>query len=390
MAELREFDDIRPYSASEVRGAIASLLGDRQFKAIVRGFLPWLPYGVFKALMRLYLVGVTTPLGFQLRVMKPIAKVIAWKCINGYKYYPCASNTWERRYTFLSNHRDIVVDVSLLNLILAETHAPTTCEIAIGDNLLIYPWIRTVVRLNKAFIVRRSLPRREQLAASKQLSEYMHYAITTKRENLWIAQREGRAKDSSDHTQESVLKMLAIGYAGQPIEAIREMNIIPLTISYEYDPCDWLKAQEFQLKRDNPEYKKSRQDDLQNMRTGIFGYKGRVVYRAAECINTWIDDLAGLPTHDFFRALASRIDTILHSHYELYPCNYLAYDLLHSTSDYAAHYTAKDITTFETYLCSQLSKITIPNKDESFLRETILTMYANPLVNYLHATSTQQ
>jgi hypothetical protein len=166
---------------------------------------------------------------------------------------------------------------------------------------------------------------------------------------------------------------------------LRELNICPLTISYEFDPCDYLKAQEFQQKRDNPAFKKSRQDDLDNMKTGIFGYKGRVVYRCAAPINTWIDELKDLPRSEFFTALSHRIDHELHGNYELYPCNYYALDQLEGTQRFADHYTADDRQRFERYLAGQLAKISIPNKDEAFLRERMLTMYANPVRNYLQA-----
>ena len=288
----------------------------------------------------------------------------------------------EARYTFVSNHRDIVLDSAFLDVMLVNSGYPTTVEIGIGDNLLIYPWIKRLVRMNKAFTVRRGLSLRETLAASQLMSRYIHYAVTTKKENIWIAQREGRAKDSDDRTQESVLKMLAMG------GDLRELNIVPLTISYEYDPCDYLKAQEFQQKRDNPAFKKSRQDDLDNMKTGIFGYKGRVSYHCAAPVNTWIDELdTSLPKNEYFTALARRMDRELHRGYRLYPCNYIAADLLAGKREYAAKYSAADEQRFEQYLKGQLAKITIPDKDEPFLRERILTMYANPLINFNAARS---
>ena len=233
--------------------------------------------------------------------------------------------------------------------------------------------------MNKAFIVRRGLSLRETLAASQLMSRYIHYAVTEKKENIWIAQREGRAKDSSDHTQDAVLKMLAMG------GDLKELNIVPLTISYEYDPCDYLKALEFQQKRDNPAFKKSRQDDLDNMKTGIFGYKGRVRYCCAAPVNTWIDELADLPKTEWYKALAERMDREIHRGYTLYPCNYIALDELNGDNTYAAHYTAADKERFESYLTGQMAKIKLPDKDEAFLRERMLTMYANPVRNKLAA-----
>ncbi|MCD8282145.1 MAG: acyltransferase [Prevotella sp.] len=388
MSTLSEFDEIRPYSGEETRGAINELLADRQFKAVVRGLAPWLPYPVSRALIRLALVGVKSPQDFQMRVMRPVAKAILRRCTDGYKAYGLEKLTWDRRYTFISNHRDIILDISIFNLLLSAGGSPSTCEVAIGDNLLIYPWIKRLVRLNKAFIVRRSLPARELLRSSILMSRYMHFAINEKRENLWIAQREGRAKDSSDRTQEGVIKMLTIGYAEpDPAAALADMNIVPLTISYEYDPCDWLKAWEYQKKRDNPAYKKTRQDDLLNMRTGIFGYKGRVVFRVAGCINGEINRLGEAGHAEFFREVPALIDRHIHSGYELFPNNYIALDLLSGNRDNAAHYTPADERRFAAYLERQLGKITSPDRDGAFLKERILTMYANPLRNYRAATN---
>ena len=394
------FDEIRPYEAGEMKQAFEDLLNDRQFNLVLKGFVPWMPKAVRRGLLRLAFTGVKTPLDFQLRFMKPVVKYIIRKHTDGCQFddaelkgfdshslqskpMQTAQDTTSPRYTFVSNHRDIVLDSAVLDVMLIEAGYPTTVEIGIGDNLLIYPWIKRLVRMNKAFTVRRSLTPRAMLESSQLMSRYIHHAVNTKRENIWIAQREGRAKDSDDRTQDAVLKMLAMGGEGNPADRLRDLNIVPLTISYEYDPCDYLKAQEFQQKRDNPAFKKSRQDDLDNMRTGIFGYKGRVVYRCAPPINTWIDELASLPKTEFYTALSHRIDHELHRNYELYPCNYIALDMLNANREQAEHYSEADVAEFEQYLTAQLAKVNLPDKDEAFLRERMLTMYANPLRNYL-------
>ena len=388
---MKDFDEIRPYETGEMRQAFEELLDDRQFNAVLKGFAPWLPKFLRKGLLRLAFTGVETPLQFQKRFMKPVVKYIIRKHTDGCTFddsplqrgnnnqtpLPSGGGGGGSRYTFLTNHRDIVLDSAFLDVLLIDNGYPTTVEIGIGDNLLIYPWIKRLVRMNKAFIVRRGLTPRAMLESSQLMSRYIHHAVTEKHENIWLAQREGRAKDSDDRTQEAVLKMLAMG--GE----LSERNIVPLTISYEYDPCDYLKAQEFQQKRDNPSFKKSRQDDLDNMRTGIFGYKGRVHYHCAAPINTWIDELKDLPKNEFYAALAQRIDTELHRNYRLYPINYCAADLLSGKGEFIAHYTEKDRLNVEDYIAQQIAKITLPEKDVPFLRERILTMYANPLKNYL-------
>ena len=379
MSIPEQFDEIRPYESHEMQQAFEELINDRQFSVMMKGFAPWLPKTLRNGLLRLAFTGVKTPLDFQKRFMKPVVNYIIRKHTDGCTFQhdllPDAKR--DERYTFVSNHRDIVLDSAFLDVLLVNAKYPTTVEIGIGDNLLIYPWIKRLVRMNKAFTVRRGLTPHEMLRSSQLMSSYIHYAVTQKRENIWIAQREGRAKDSDDRTQESVLKMLAMG------GDLRELNIVPLTISYEFDPCDYLKAQEFQQKRDNPSFKKSRQDDLDNMRIGIFGYKGRVTYRCAAPVNTWIDELdKTLPKNEYYTALAHRMDREIHRGYQLYPCNYIAADLLSGTKTNVTHYTKADEQRFEAYLAGQLAKITIPGKDEPYLRERILTMYANPLLNY--------
>ena len=395
MEEKREFDEIRPYEAAEMRQAFEELLADRQFSTIIKGFVPWLPKSLRNALLKTAFIGVKTPLDFQLRFMKPIVKYIIRKHTDGVTFDDQAllatGSAYEQRYTFVSNHRDIVLDSAFLDILLVKAHYPTTVEIGIGDNLLIYPWIKRLVRMNKAFTVRRGLTAHEMIRSSQLMSRYIHYAVTEKRENIWIAQREGRAKDSSDHTQDAVLKMLAMGAkvdANSPLTAhLSPLNIVPLTISYEFDPCDYLKAQEFQQKRDNPSFKKSRQDDLDNMKTGIFGYKGRVHYHCGTPINQWLDELKDLPRNEFFATLSQRMDNEIHRGYRLYPCNYIALDLLTNTKNFSNHYTDADMQRFEQYLAGQMAKITLPNKDEAYLRERMLTMYANPVRNQLSAKS---
>ncbi len=382
----KEFDEIRPYEAEEMKQAFDDLLNDRQFQLVLKGFAPWLPKSVRNGMLRLAFKGVKTPLDFQKRFMKPIVKYIIRKHTDGCTFddksltsylSPLASK--QERYTFVSNHRDIVLDSAFLDVMLIESGHPTTVEIGIGDNLLIYPWIKRLVRMNKAFTVRRGLSLRETLAASQLMSRYIHFAVTQKKENIWIAQREGRAKDSNDRTQDAVLKMLAMG------GDLSELNIVPLNISYEYDPCDYLKAQEFQQKRDNPAFKKSRQDDLDNMKTGIFGYKGRVHYTCGAPVNAWVDELKDLPKTEFYKALAERMDKEIHRNYVLFPCNYIALDELNGDAANASHYTEADKQRFDAYLSGQLAKIQLPDKDEPYLRERLLTMYANPLRNQLAA-----
>lgn len=378
-----EFDEIRPFMPEELPYVFNRLLADEEVKKIIKTFIPRIPYFFVKFRIK----SCKTNLEFQQKIVYPIVKKSWADCTNGCTFDYSATPNKDMRYTFISNHRDIVLDSAYLSGLLYKHGFPTTVEIAIGDNLLIKPWIKDLVRINKSFVVQRSVTGRELLMASKRMSEYMHFAVTQKKENLWIAQREGRAKDSNDRTQDAVLKMVAMGGKGSHVDSIKEMNIVPLAISYEYDPCDYLKAKEFQQKRDNPEFKKSKEDDLNNMATGIKGFKGRVHYCTAPCVNTWIDEIADLPKADFFTQLAQRMDKEIHLRYRLYPCNYVAADLLNNNTDNSGEYTPQEKKNFENYLADRIALIDLPNKDEDFLRKSILTMYANPVFNQQAARS---
>ncbi|MCI5756927.1 MAG: acyltransferase [Alloprevotella sp.] len=376
-----EFDSFRPYEAEEMPAVIDRLFAEPQFCQILGMFFKDVPLPALQAKMKQ--CGDT--LALQKNFIYSIVKGLVARCSKSLTMNHEAISAAEGRYTFVSNHRDIVLDSALLDVLLVDNGFATTAEIAIGDNLLGLPWIEPLVRLNKSFIVRRSAVMREMLHNSLLMSRYMHFAIAEKGANIWIAQREGRAKDSDDRTQESLLKMMAMGGEGTPLESLKALRIVPLAISYEYDPCDFLKAKEFQQKRDDAAFKKSRQDDLDNMQTGIMGYKGHIHYEAAPCINTWIDELADLPKAQFFTALAQRMDREIHRRYRLYPTNCIAADLLDGDGAFADRYTREDREAFEHYVAQRVALIDLPNKDEDYLRERILTMYANPARNQRRA-----
>ena len=379
-----EFKDMRPFEPEELPAAYDSLLADPTFRAVVGMVMPQIPSEALAPMMH----GCKTILEFQYTFIRPLLEGVIKKCTTGLTgdFNTLGLSKEKENYTYISNHRDIVLDSGLLDMVLFTQMGFNTVEIAIGDNLLIYPWIKTLVRLNRSFIVTRKGGIREMLQSSIRLSSYMHYVIGEKKAPIWIAQREGRSKDSTDHTQESLLKMFVMGGEGTPAERLISLNLAPLAISYEYDPCDWLKAMEFQMKRDNPEHKKSQADDLINMKTGIFGYKGRVHFQSAGCMNEFIAALpTDMPKNDFYTTIAQEIDRRIYSNYLLYPGNYVAIDLLQGGETYAEHYTAEERATFEQYLAGQLNKIEMPSKDEAFLRTKMLEMYANPALNQMSA-----
>lgn len=378
-----EFDPIRPFEPEELPQVYERLLADPQFRQVLAFAVPGVPFEKVREKM----LACKTNLEFQLSFCYGFVQFIVDKLTAGCDMDASAIDV-EGRYTFVSNHRDIVLDSGFLDKLLIDVGFKTTCEIAIGDNLLSLPWVKDLVRVNKSFIVRRGLSPRETLAASRLMSDYMHYAIDVKNDNIWIAQREGRAKDSDDRTQPAILKMMAIGGGkGSVTEKLRSLHIVPLAISYEYDPCDYLKAREMQLKRDNPSWKKSAEDDITSMQTGIMGYKGRVHYQCAPCIDAWLDTIGNdTPKTEVFNRIAEHIDHGIHSNYRLYPSNFIALDELAGNPSHADRYTADEREAFKRYIDGQMAKIDLPDKDEAFLRERMLTMYANPAANYLKAT----
>lgn len=374
---LKPFDAIRPFEPEELPEVFERLLGNAQFAQVVAYVFKDVPFDMLAQKMR----ACKTNLEFQVAFCYPFIKGLLQKASLG-----CDMNVdaidMEKRYTFVSNHRDIVLDSALLDVLLVDAGCKTTCEIAIGDNLLSLPWVKDLVRINKSFIVERSVSLRQMLLSSKRLSDYMHLVIAQKHDNVWIAQREGRAKDSNDCTQESIIKMMVMGGEGSLVERLKGLHIVPLAISYEYDPCDFLKAQEFQLKRDIADWKKGPMDDVVSMQTGIMGYKGHIHYDAAPCIDAWLDTLdPDMPKADFFKAVATHIDEEVFRRYRLYPSNYVALDELEGTTAHADRYTAEQKAQFDGYIAQQMAKIQLPDKDEAFLRERLLTMYANPARN---------
>ena len=374
-----QFDPIRPFEPDELPDVFDRLLQNEQFSSVLAYFYPDVPKEALAAKMHACKDNLdfqkTFCYGFLVQLLARLSKGCN---------IDIASLDTDSRYTFISNHRDIVLDSALLDKLLIDAGFNTTCEIAIGDNLLKLPWVKDLVRVNKSFIVERALSMREMLMASKRLSEYMHFVIAEKNDNVWIAQREGRAKDSNDRTQEAILKMMVMGGEGSIIDRLKQLHLVPLAISYEYDPCDYLKAAELQARRDNPSWQKGPMDDVTSMQTGIMGYKGYIHYQCADCIDSYLDTIpADTPKTELFRLIADHIDRQIFAGYRLYPNNYVALDLLHGDSAHADHYTAEDKAQFEAYLKGQLDKIEMEGKDDAYLREQMLKMYANPAINQM-------
>ncbi|MDR3705507.1 MAG: 1-acyl-sn-glycerol-3-phosphate acyltransferase [Paludibacteraceae bacterium] len=383
MEQSFNFDEIRPYRDEEVHPVLMKLTKEPQLLALFPKLFPDIPTQQIVD----FLQSIYTVKDFQKQVIHTYINRVEDKTTQGVQILGRENISNKKAYLFISNHRDIVLDSAFLNSNFFRIDLPLT-EIAIGDNLLIYDWIRDLVKLNRSFIVQRNLPIRQMLESSERLSAYIRQTLTERNQSVWIAQREGRAKDSNDRTQEALLKMFNMSGTKGFVENMTELSICPLSISYEYDPCDYLKAKEFQQKRDNPDFKKTSQDDLTNMQTGINGYKGHVIFYIKGNINEEIELIRNQPTANRAEQLALMAELInkhIHLNYTIFSNNKVAYDLLTGANRFATEYDGKEKSAFETYIQIQLDKISLPNKDENFLRGKILEMYANPLINQLKA-----
>lgn len=379
-----EFSDICPIDDKDFHNEMSILVQEPGFRHIINMFLPGYKYSQLVKV----LLSLNNKKDWQLKIMKPFMDGLLAKTTSGLTVSGIENLDKDTPHVFITNHRDIVLDSAQLSYSLIKAGFDT-CEIAIGNNLLIFDWINKLVRLNKCFIVKRNLGRMQTLTAAVQLSNYIHFALTKKHASIWIAQREGRCKDSNDRTQESLIKMLSYGNRDKSfIESLKELNIAPIAISYEYDPNDYLKAKEFLLKSKDPNFKKSPEDDLISMKTGIMGFKGQVHYSFMPCINDMLDYIPDdLDKFLSVSRVCTMIDHCIHSSYKIFKTNYMAHDILFDDKKFADKYTPEELDGFKKYLSDQIDKTDIPLQefDRYYMYSKMLQMYSNPLTNQLDA-----
>lgn len=381
MAQLINYDDIRPYSNDELQSVLQSLLSQQEFIRLVDNYFPAVN---IKSLASR--IGDFNDIDtFQRVVIAPVLEIFLRNVTSDIS---CSGiENYNSPAILMSNHRDIVMDPAILAFVMLK-HFSITPEIAMGDNLLATKWIEDFVRLNKSIIVKRSISASQKAKAFMQLSSYIRYAVTQKHSSVWIAQREGRAKDSNDRTQESLVKMLALSGDKSFIDNVKELNITPLTISYEFDPCDYLKAKELYERKRNPQYTKAPGEDVFSMQTGIMGFKGRVHYAFSPSINSDLDDIASAFPSKKEQAVAvcELCDKRIHSAYKFFPINRYAYKLITRDNRFDGIDSGEELLNAEKYVEGQLSKIKSDNADFGELRDILLRMYANPLINNIAAT----
>ncbi len=380
-----EFQDIAPYDDWQYHEKLGALVKEPGFEHAVKYIFPNIDYEAFCQ----KLLQVSTRNEFQHDVMGPFLETLAAKTTSGLTCDGLENVADRGAYTFITNHRDIVLDASFLNLCFIRNGHPIT-QVAIGNNLLIYEWITDLVKLNRSFIVKRDGEIRTALDNARQLSGYIHYVINERHEPVWIAQREGRAKDSNDLTQESLIKMIGLAPSADVKANILSARLNPVSITYEYDPNDFLKAREFLLRRRDPDFKKSQRDDLLSMETGLMKFKGRVHMHIGKCINAELERSEATSRLEVIREACRLIDNSIHRGYKIFPCNYIAYDKLEGTDRFAGSYNAEDVASFDAYINGQLDKVDVADvtaEEREFMRGMMLNMYANPLRNQLAANA---
>lgn len=374
---MSKFDEIRYFHDQEVNEALGSIAHDPMMKALMNFTFPGVDEQVWKEQFK----NVHSISDFQTHFIAQTVRQILAKSSDGLttsgfdqldKYTP---------YLFISNHRDIVLDTSLLNLALLESGHIMTAS-AIGDNLVRKKFLNVLAKLNRNFLVQRGLSLREQLKSSQIMSEYIDQLLHQEKRSVWIAQREGRAKDGNDATQQGVLKMLAMAAGDQSLtDYFKSLKIVPISISYEYDPTDSLKMPQLLAKHREEEYIKGKNEDFTTMLSGILGQKKRIHLHAGHVIDKELDDIAATieNKNKQLQAVAQIIDDSIIRNYKLWPTKFIAYDLLHNTHTYASQYTEQEKQLFVRRLEMRI------DPSDPVSKEFFLTMYANPLINKIKA-----
>ena len=377
--ERMDFEDIRPYTDAEFKEAYYRLMEDPRFKDALRLCLQ--NYGVedFRKDMERY----QTIEEVQVEFDKRFLDVFLSQSTKGVFLSGIENLEEGKTYMFIGNHRDITLDPALLQYYFF-IEKKKTSRIAMGDNLFTTPLLGEIAKLNKMIKVKRGGTMREKLVNFQKLAAYIQYSLFEDKESVWIAQRDGRTKDGNDFTKQGLLKMITMGNDKHLLETIRRMNITPLTVSYEYESCDKMKARELALSENGP-YVKEPGEDFNSIKQGIFGQKGRVALTIGHPLADELDQVPeNLNNNDKLYYVCKLIDKQIYKNYVLYPNNYIAHDLMHQNQEYANHYTPEEKSKFEAYLQVQSQMSDVP---EEKMRTNLLKIYSTPVDNYMKAIS---
>lgn len=371
------FEPIRPYNDNEVEEVLKKYADNTVFHKLVNHVYPtWKPNTLPKKINK-----IKTTHRFQEMFIYPAVKAGIDRSMDHFSISGLENIDPEKNYLFISNHRDIVLDSSLLFYVLYQNEY-TTGETAIGDNLLSSPLVNDIVKLNQNFIVRRNLPSREMILASKELSKYMRFVLERKKKSIWISHREGRTKDGNDKTNPGVLKMIAMDCDGDKIDYLMNLNIVPVSISYEFESCDHLKAAELTEIQLTGSYKKDGTEDMKSIITGITQQKGRVHLSIGKPIKKEDCQFSTDKVQEHFKELAEYIDHQIHQNFKLFPANFIAYDMLHDTKKFSEKYNAWEENRFTEYFYKILDNYKDKEGYDTFER-ILLNIYANPVSNQI-------
>ena len=365
------FDDIRPFYDSEIPAAMRRITESEHFPLLAS----WVYPGRDLEQVREMMLSFRNIDEFQVNVMKAVNEQVIDRTITALTSSGFENISTDTKYLFVSNHRDIMLDACLFNYLLWK-HGHTTSEITFGANLMTPGLVTDIGKSNKMFRVERGGKMRELYLASVRLSNYLYHTISEKNESVWIAQRNGRTKDGIDQTDVGIINMFAMSGAADKVDALARLHIAPISVSYEWESCDILKALELYARRSGP-YVKKPGEDLNSILTGLLQAKGRV--HMAVCPVLTDDDLkplADAPRAEFHKRVAAILDRRILSAYRLFPNNYIAHDLRNGTKAHADRYTAAEHRAFEDHM-SLLN--TYPVDEPEALRRIFLDIYANPV-----------
>ncbi|MBR1394484.1 MAG: 1-acyl-sn-glycerol-3-phosphate acyltransferase [Prevotella sp.] len=378
---MTNFDDIRPYYDEEIPAAMQRIVDSNFFGLLCTYVYP----GHNPADVRKMMLSFRTIRDFQLEVMRCVNEQVITRSTTEFTYDGVEQLDPQKKYLFVSNHRDIMLDACLLQYILYK-NGHETSEITFGANLMSSPLVIDIGKCNKMFRVERGGTMRDFYLSSKHLSDYIRYVLTQKNQSLWIAQRNGRTKDGLDQTDQGLVKMFCMSEPEDKIKALAELNIVPVSVSYEWESCDVLKALELYESRFS-RYVKKPGEDLNSILTGIAQPKGRVHFSVCQQLTE--NDLRPfdeLTTGDYHRAVAHLIDQRINTAYRLRPNNYIAHDLRYGQQHYSEYYTAEERDAFLAHM-QKLQEFDIAEPD--VLRDIFLGIYSNPVETYRQATSTK-
>ena len=376
MDQNSEFRDIAPFGDEETAAALARVSNHPAVPWVSKYIFPNQPETYLRDILR----SIHTVDEFQSAVMSKAIEWVIATTVRNFSYDGVSKlQNMEGKYLAMSNHRDIILDPAFTQIVLHRNNLPLT-QIAVGDNLLTHKSVELLIRSNQMIKVIRGISARELYLSSQLLSKYIRETITSGTGSVWIAQREGRTKNGIDVTEQGLLKMFNMSGSGDFVKDFMELNIVPLSISYEYEPCDILKARELLISR-TQKYVKTENEDLQSILMGIKQFKGNVHLNIGDPLTEdEIREASFCDKNDRFQLIRHAVDRRIISGYKLWKTNYMAYDIVNGGTKYSDQYTPEDLAGFKSYIEGQLKKVE-PTLDQDELRDILLHIYSNPVLS---------